>query len=145
MTIYTVGATFSRYKWWAEVEQIPGCRIGARFLFALDERVRETIALALDLPAEAEADLTLDWQVETGDEDLDRRAAQLRVKRIRATREMREVILETSALAATLRDLDWSVRDAAFMIGVSPQRVSQLAQEAAKVSENSGIGPSEIG
>jgi DNA-directed RNA polymerase specialized sigma24 family protein len=86
--------------------------------------VREAIALAQDLPDEAQFDMC--WVFATGDPDINRQASELRDRRQEVTRASRELATETAALVKRLRELGFSVRDAATITGISRARAGQL-------------------
>jgi predicted RNase H-like HicB family nuclease len=116
--------------WLADVPDLPGTHTYAKTLGSLDANVREVIALVEDLPDGAEAELRLDYDVHTGDADLDAATARLRAERERLRAAERELTLKTEALARQMRGR-WSVRDCASLLGVSMQRISQIAPQRA--------------
>ena len=126
--IYRVVVTREGGNWLADVSGVQGAHTYARTLPKLDAYVREAIALVKDLPAGAEADLRLDYEVHTGDPVIDKESAELRAAREGLRREERELTKRTERLARQLRR-NWSVRDTAHLLGVSMQRVSQIVPE----------------
>ena len=113
--------------WLADVPLLQGAHTHARSLPTLDRSVREVIALAADLPDEAMPGLSLVWEYHTGSTELDGAAAAVRIERARIDAEARTLTERTADLARTLvRDHGLSVRDAAAVLGVSPQRIGQL-------------------
>jgi hypothetical protein len=90
---------------------LPGAHTYARSLPSLDQAVREVVVLAADLPDEAMPELVLDYDYHTGDPELDATALEVRRLRRQADRGL-------------------SVRDVAALLGISPQRVSQLTAKA---------------
>lgn len=127
MSPYRVVVTRERDAWLADAPDVAGAHTWARDLKKLDGYVREAIALALDLPEGAEADLALDWEYRTGDEVVDRTTEELRDARQRLTAFSAEVAERTRTVVADLTERGWSVRDIAGLLGISAQRVSQLA------------------
>jgi hypothetical protein len=133
--IYRVSVTREDSAWLADVPNLQGVHTWARNLPTLDRSVREAIALAEDLPDGAEASLRLDYKYNIGNSELNRLTAQLRAERGRIQRAERELAKATAAAASRLRrDADLSVRDAAALLAVSPQRVSQIAPQPAKAA-----------
>lgn len=112
--------------WLADVPELDGTHTYAKSLVRLDAEVREAIALALDLPEGDEEALKLDWDIHTGDEVLDQRAARIRRVRLNVEAAERALQDETAAVAAQYRGRNTSVRDTAFLVSISHQRVSQL-------------------
>ena len=86
--------------------------------------MREAIALAQDLPDAAHFDMC--WVFETGDPDINRQASELRDRRQEIARASQELATETAALVRRLRELGFSVRDAATIAGISRARAGQL-------------------
>ncbi len=127
---YRVVATREDGHWLADVPGLRGSHTYARSLPALDRAVREVVVLAAGLPDEAMPGLALDYDYQTGDPELD--ATALEVRRLR--RETDEIAAaataRTSQAAAQLAARGLSVRDIAALLGISPQRVSQLAAKA---------------
>jgi hypothetical protein len=114
--------------WQADVPGLRGTHTWARNLPALDRSVREVIALVKDLPEGAESALQLDYEYNIGDPALTALTAKLRAERERIQREERDLARETAAAASRLvADASLSVRDAATLLAVSPQRISQVA------------------
>jgi predicted RNase H-like HicB family nuclease len=138
---YRVVVTREGANWLADVPDLEGAHTHARTLPGLDHSVREVIALVEDLPegAETEEDLQLVYDVRTGDPKVDREAAELRAERERLRREERTLTERTERLARELRT-DWSVRDCAHLLGVSMQRVSQIAPEGRPAGRQRGTG-----
>jgi hypothetical protein len=127
MTTYHVTVTRDGQSWLADVPELAGTHTWARNLPALDKAVREAIALTEDLPEGAEPGLTVEYTYRTGDPSLDAAAAEVRAERNRLAEAERALVTRTQALAeqiVTHRGL--SVRDAAELLNVSPQRISQV-------------------
>jgi hypothetical protein len=102
----------------------------ARTLPALDHAVREVVVLAADLPDEAMPTLVLEYDYHTGHPALDAETAKVRALRQQAERLSEEASANTAIAARRLVANGVSVRDAAVLLGVSPQRVSQLTGHA---------------
>lgn len=126
-TTYQVQVTYEDGRWLADVPEVPGTHTWGRTLAGLDRSVREAIALALDLPEGAEASLELDWDVATGDGALDAAARQVRAERARLAVAERDLQDRTRELAREILAGGLTTRDAARLLGVSVQRISQIA------------------
>lgn len=124
--VYRVVVSREGHDWLAEVPGLQGAHTYARTLASLDHHVREVIALVEDLPRGAEEHLVLDYDVHTGDPEVDEAVAKVRADRERVRTAERELAERTQALARKLRGR-LSVRDCATLLAVSPQRVSQVA------------------
>jgi predicted RNase H-like HicB family nuclease len=124
--IYRVVVTREAGAWLADLPELVGAHTYARTLPALDRAVREVAVLAEDLPDEAVDELRLAWEYHTGDHTLDEETARVRVQRAEAERLTTNVTASTAALARTLIDHGLPVRDAAVLLAVSPQRISQM-------------------
>lgn len=116
--------------WLADVPGLEGAHTYARSLPSLDQAVREVIVLAADLPDEAMRGLVLDYRYETGDPELDATALEVRRLRRQADELAAEVAARTGQAAVELVARGLSVRDVASLLGISPQRVSQLTARA---------------
>lgn len=127
---YRVVVTREDGNWLADVPALEGAHTYARSLPSLDRAIREVIVLAADLPDEAMPDLVLDYEYRTGDPRIDEDAT--RVRRLRA--QLAEVERLTAASIRALTP-ELSVRDAGALLGVSPQRVSQLARSRKPVTK----------
>jgi predicted RNase H-like HicB family nuclease len=126
VTVYTVRAAREGDKWTADVPEVPGAHTWARGIQGLEAGVREVIALVLDLPEGAESTLELDWQYSTGDAAWDEATAALRAAR-RDVDAMAVALADQTTLMAVELVRSFSVRDIAALLGVSYQRVSQVA------------------
>ena len=129
-TGYGVVVTREDGHWLADVPELAGAHSYARSLPALDRAVRELIVLAADLPDEAMPGLVLDYRYDTGDPDLDATALEVRRLRRQADELAAAVTARTGEVAAQLVARGLSVRDVAALLGISPQRVSQLTAKA---------------
>jgi len=117
-------------QWLAEVPELQGAHTYARSLPSLDQAVREVVVLAADLPDEAMPELVLDYDYHTGDPELDATALEVRRLRRQADDLAATAAARTSRAAAQLVARGLSVRDVAALLGISPQRVSQLTAKA---------------
>lgn len=130
---YHVDAERQPRGWTATVADLHNVTAQARTLAALDVRVREALAAALQLPATAAGDLALAYEYHVGPPQLGAAAAQIRADRARLDDEERRLAVRTKAAAEVLtRQLDVGVRDAAVVLGVSPGRISQLVPRTNK-------------
>lgn len=123
---YRVVVTREDGVWLADVPDLRGAHTFARTLAALDKAVREVVVLAADLPDETMGDLSLSWDYHTGDATLDEQTAQVRDLRVKAEALSARASARTVAMARQLVEGGMSVRDAAVLLGVSPQRISQI-------------------
>ena len=113
-------------QWLADVPDLQGAHTYARSLPALDQAVREVVVLAADLPDEVMPGLVLDYDYHTGDPELDVTALEVRRLRRQADELAATAAARTSQVAIQLVARGLSVRDVAALLGISPQRVSQL-------------------
>jgi predicted RNase H-like HicB family nuclease/predicted XRE-type DNA-binding protein len=125
---YTARARRSGVLWAIDVPELPGVYSQARRLDRVESTARDAISLFLDVdPA------TLEIRVETSLPGDLRRDVDV-VGRLRAEAERLQV--ESSGamrhLARELLGRGLSVRDAAAILGVSHQRVSQLVRDESK-------------
>ena len=127
---YRVVVTRDDSHWLADVPELQGAHTYARSLPTLDQAVREVIVLAAGLPDEAMPELVLDYDYHTGDPELDTTALEVRRLRQQADELTAAAAARTGQAAAKLVARGLSVRDAAVLLGVSPQRVSQLTAKA---------------
>lgn len=105
--------------WWAiRVPQLKGVHTQARRLDQVDETVRQAIALFLDVAPD-----TFDVEVkpEVPDEVDQARKARNALRRAEESAEH-----ATKTAAETLIKQGYTVRDAGNLLGISPQRVSQI-------------------
>jgi DNA-directed RNA polymerase specialized sigma24 family protein len=127
---YRVVVTREDGHWLADVPELEGAHTYARSLPALDRAVREVVVLAAGLPDEAMPGLMLAYDYQTGDPELDTTALEVRRLRREADEVAAAATARTSQAAAQLAARGLSVRDIAALLGISPQRVSQLAAKA---------------
>lgn len=128
--VYRVVVTREDSQWLADVPELQGAHTYARSLPTLDHAVREVIVLAADLPDEAMPDLVIDYDYHTGDPELDDTAVAVRRLRRQADELAASAAARTEQVAAKLVARGLSVRDVAALLGISPQRVSQLTAKA---------------
>jgi len=148
---YPVVVTREGGQWLADVPTLGGAHTYARSLARLDRSVREVIAMAADLPYNAMPNLPLHYSFSTGDPAIDE-AGTIRDLRVQAKRLTEEASARTDEAARRLTSRGVSVRDAAELLGISPQRVAQLSPQhvspdptevgrdpATDVSDNQGV------
>jgi hypothetical protein len=129
---YRVVVTREEGAWLAQASGLPGVQTWAKNLTNLNHAIREAIALAEDLPDGAEDGLDIAYEYHTGDAAVDELADRLRRDRARINAEARELEQKTANLARQLAGVaGFSLRDTAALLGVSPQRVSQVAPKKA--------------
>ena len=127
---YRVVVTREDGHWLADVPGLEGAHTYARSLPALDQAVREVVVLAAGLPDEAMPGLLVDYDYHTGDPELDTTALEIRRLRREADELAAAATARTGQAAAQLAARGLSVRDIAALLGISPQRVSQLTARA---------------
>jgi predicted RNase H-like HicB family nuclease len=128
-TSYTVRYERDETGWWvAQVKEAPAAITQGRTIAEARRRIREALALALDDDAAAERARLID-DVRLPAEA--RRALQeARAARARLATESKKAQESTAkAVRTLLKSMHLSVRDAGDLIGISPQRVHQLAHE----------------
>jgi hypothetical protein len=130
-TAYTVIVTREDDQWLADVPALEGAHTFARTLPALDIAVREVVVLAADRPDEDMPRLRIDYRYHTGDPQVDLDAAEVRTLRARADELSAVASARTAAAAGALVSRGLPVRDVAAILGISPQRVSQLTRQRA--------------
>ncbi|WP_448061741.1 type II toxin-antitoxin system HicB family antitoxin [Cellulomonas hominis] len=123
---YTVRVTREGASWLGDVPGLPGGHSYAHSLRALDERMREVIALVEDLPEGAEPGLDLAWDYSAVAPEAVA-VAHLAQERAEAERARERIASDTRRLVTELIDKGWTSRDVAAVLGLSPGRVSQLA------------------
>ncbi|MGH8867694.1 MAG: hypothetical protein ACRDYU_06840, partial [Actinomycetes bacterium] len=124
---YRVLVTREDDAWLADVKGLSGAHTYARSLAGLDRSVREVIVLMADLPDEDLDSVDVAYEYRTGSTEVDKEAGRLRRLRADLDRQSRDVNARTAKLARELVAAGWSVRDVGALLGISPQRVSQLA------------------
>jgi predicted RNase H-like HicB family nuclease len=123
---YLVVVTREGKNWLADVPELAGAHTFSRSLSGLEQSVRETIVLAADLPDETLPELLIDWSFDTGDRLIDATALTVRKLRARADTLAAEAAQRTAEAVRLLTEHGMGVRDTAMILGISPQRVSQL-------------------
>lgn len=129
--VYQVVVTREGVNWLADVPALEGAHTFARTLAALEQAVREVVVLAADRPDDDMPRLRFDYRYQTGIAELDVAAGEVRTLRAEADELTARASSRTSAAAAALVARGFSVRDVAAVLGISPQRVSQLTRRAA--------------
>jgi predicted RNase H-like HicB family nuclease len=130
-TSYTVRYERDETGWWvAQVKEAPAAITQGRTIAEARRRIREALALALDDDAAAKrAKLVDDVKLPA---DARRALEEARAARARLATESKKAQKSTAkAVRALLESMHLSVRDAGDLIGISPQRVHQLAHENA--------------
>ena len=124
---YTVTYERDAAGWWvASVQGIPGCHTQGRSLAEARRRIRE--ALSLFVPHADKAELTANVKLPA--------SVRERVKRYLAARQRAEeeqaraLALATETVQSLRKELHLSVRDAGEVLGLSFQRVQQLAPDS---------------
>ena len=135
-SLYTVTAV-RRGKWWAlDVPALHGVQSQARRLDQADAKIRDAVAMTLDVPEDS-FDLAIEPRLESmGDLGVTiagaLRARQAAEDAQRASSiAMRQAVLE-------IRDAGYSARDAGILLGVSDQRISQI-ERSARTGADSGF------
>lgn len=124
--VHRVIVTREDGAWLADVPELEGAHTYARTLPALDRAVREVVVMATDRPDKDMPTLQLAYDYRTGDPNVDVTATEIRTLREQADRLAATATARTSAAARLLVQRGLSVRDVAAILGISPQRVSQL-------------------
>ncbi|PSR63982.1 MULTISPECIES: type II toxin-antitoxin system HicB family antitoxin [Nocardia] len=132
----TYNATATRDgRWWAvEIEGLPPNMVGVtqgRDLEEAKSMAREVVALLLDVP---EDEIDIDLRV-AGTEGLLDELAQARAAKEAAARAEQETLAK---VAQNLTGQGITQRDAAQLLGLSPQRVAQLAPRRTDVAFPAG-------
>jgi predicted RNase H-like HicB family nuclease len=128
-TSYTVRYERDETGWWvAQVKEAPAAITQGRTISEARRRIREALALALDDDAAARrVKLIDDVRLPA---DARRALEQARAARARLANESKKAQASTAkAVRTLLKSMHLSVRDAGDLIGISPQRVHQLAHE----------------
>jgi len=124
---YTVRYERHEDGWWtAEVPAVQGCLTQGRTIAQCRRRIRDALALFVDDAVARKATLVDDVRLGGGITRVVRRVAAARRKadavQARVQRDTRAAVKELTGR------LGLSVRDAAEVLGISYQRVQQLAQ-----------------
>lgn len=124
MTTYTAVCRRSG-DWWAiSVREIKGVHTQVRRLDQAADMARDAIALMLDVDP---ANIHVEVEPEVPAPAVDALAAR------RAAREAeRAAEISTAAAARQLLNEGYTIRDVGRLLGLSPQRISQLAPKATR-------------
>lgn len=107
---YRVVVIREHKSWLADVPELEGAHTWATNLPAVDRAVREVIILAADLDEDEGDGLELDWDIHTGDADLDEELAELRRKRAEMTQLESDVVRGTAISARHIVRTGFPVR-----------------------------------
>jgi predicted RNase H-like HicB family nuclease len=111
-------------KWWAvELPDVPGGFTQGRNLKEAAEMAREAVALLLDLPEE---EIEIDLQPKLP-KDTTTALADFQTRRLQREEAEEAERTAQAAAARALTGAGLSVRDAGVVLGISHQRVAQLA------------------
>lgn len=111
-------------SWWSiSVPEIKGLHSQARRLDQVEDMARDAIALMLDVPAET-------FAVEVRPELPPAAARAVEARRAAKEASKKAEGGTTEAVRALLAD-GFTVRDIGTMLGLSPQRISQITHQAA--------------
>jgi predicted RNase H-like HicB family nuclease len=126
--LYTVAAVRTG-RWWAlEVPALRGVHSQARRLDQADAKIRDAIAMMLDV-SEDSFDVAIEPQLESLGDLGDAVAAALRARQ--AAEEAQQASSNATRQAVrTIRDSGYTARDAGILLGVSDQRISQIERSA---------------
>ena len=132
MSTYTVRYERDESGWWvAQVKESPAAITQGRTIAEARRRIREALALALDDDAKAEKAKLIDDVKLPADVRRALVRAQVARKRLEADAAIAQAST-TAAIAKLVKKLGLSVRDAGELLGISYQRVQQLAPHAPK-------------
>lgn len=111
-------------NWWAvRIPEVDGAFTQARRLDQVPDMAAEAAALMLDVDS---ASITVEVEAHT---DMDSLLASVREARDAAEHAAEQSARITRKAARELLAEDYTVRDTGRLLGLSPQRVSQLAHE----------------
>ena len=132
MSTYTVRYERDESGWWvAQVKESPAAITQGRTIAEARRRIREALALALDDDAKAEKAKLIDDVKLPADVRRALVRAQVARKRLEADAAVAQAST-TTAIAKLVKKLGLSVRDAGELLGISYQRVQQLAPHVPK-------------
>jgi predicted RNase H-like HicB family nuclease len=120
-------------RWFARIPSVPGCHTHGRTLEQVRRRIREALSLWVDDARRAK--LLFDVRLPREIKREIRVAHGTRVRSLRAQREASEAI---SRAVGDLTRAGLSFRDAADLLGLSHQRVHQLASAHPEKRRESG-------
>ncbi|MEO8816322.1 MAG: hypothetical protein ABI307_07015 [Mycobacterium sp.] len=113
-------------RWWAvEVPEVEGAFTQARRLDQVPAMVADAVHLLTGVPVE-EIEVSI-GDVDLGDPQVLAQAREARERVTAAARSQEDAARASRRAVARLRARGLSVRDVGVILGVSPQRVSQLA------------------
>jgi predicted RNase H-like HicB family nuclease len=119
---YVVDYVLGGDGWWtASVREVRGAHTQGRSIAQARRRVREALGLFVEDAEQAE--LVDHIRIDAATRSVIRKAAQAR----RALERQQRNVSELSRMAVKKLTARMSVRDASEILGVSPQRVQQLA------------------
>lgn len=120
---YVARATHSDGWWSAEID-VPGMLVftEARRLDRLEEMARDAVATALNI-AKEDVNITVDVHVDSETDAAIKRARELTTQ---AARIVQEAGTLNRRIARQLKAQGLSARDSGHIMGLSPQRISQL-------------------
>ena len=121
---YRVVVTREGDDWLAEVPELEGASTFASTLRRLREYVREVIILGDDLDDDAEVQTEVEYRI---DDPAVQQAVELHQRRERLDREVEDLRHQTTESIKAMLEEGYSVRDTAEIVGITPGRVSQLA------------------
>lgn len=129
MTNYTAVCQRSGAWWAISVPELKGLHTQARRLSEAEAMVRDAIALLLDVAPDS-FDVTLQPEVPEAQEAITDALAARRAAKVADERAAEATIVALRQLTG----LGYTVRDAGLLLGLSPQRVSQLTGSAKKAA-----------
>ncbi len=125
MKTYTVTYERDEAGWWvATVKGVPGCHTQGRSIEQARTRIQEAFELAIPDAGSAKLKERMKLPGKASQLLAEREAVQ----RMLAEHEAKAQTLTLRAVRTLVRDLDLSVRDAGDLLGLSHQRVQQLAK-----------------
>ncbi len=117
-------------RWWAiEVPELPGVFSQARRLDQVESMAREAIALMVNMPDDS-FDITVEPDLESLGRVREAIEAALR-ERERANAAQEAASIAMRHAVSEVRASGYTSRDAGLLLGVSNQRISQIARHTA--------------
>jgi predicted RNase H-like HicB family nuclease len=130
MTETAFEVTYDRddnHRWFVRCPEVPGAHSHGRTLASARSNIREAIALVLDLPDDTDFDLTEVIRVsDTALQSALNRARDLRQRARELDEQSQAATMEAVAASDDSED-SIGMRDIAELLGISHQRVQQLA------------------
>ncbi len=123
MTTYRVVAQRGEKYWVLTVPEVPGVFSQARNLREVEPMIRDALSLGLEVPPDSFA---VDVEVELPKDELAELRA-IKAAQAQALSLQRETAVRSKELVARLESEGLTKRDIGQVLGVSQQRVSQLA------------------